>query len=76
MSVNRENVRVYISNILGGLSETDRRIAGFILEQPAQVAQMPVSRLAEAIQVSEATIVRFAKDWLWRPARSQGGAET
>ncbi len=23
MSVNRENVRVYISNILGGLSETD-----------------------------------------------------
>lgn len=61
MSVNRENVRVYISNILGGLSETDRRIAGFILEQPAQVAQMPVSRLAEAIQVSEATIVRFCK---------------
>ena len=42
MSVNRENVRVYISNVLGGLGETDQHIARFILEQPATVAQMPV----------------------------------
>ncbi|MGG5837111.1 MurR/RpiR family transcriptional regulator [Huaxiibacter chinensis] len=61
MSVNRENVRVYISNILSGLSDTDRHIAEFILQQPAQVAQMPVSKLAESVQISEATIVRFCK---------------
>lgn len=61
MSVNRENVRVYISNVLGGLGETDQHIARFILEQPATVAQMPVRKLAEAISVSEATIVRFCK---------------
>ncbi|MCT4706708.1 MurR/RpiR family transcriptional regulator [Enterobacteriaceae bacterium H16N7] len=61
MSVNRENVRVYISNIIGGLGETDRHIAEFVLQSPAQVAQMPVSKLAEAVQLSEATIVRFCK---------------
>ncbi|QCR38133.1 MurR/RpiR family transcriptional regulator [Nissabacter sp. SGAir0207] len=61
MSVNRENVRVYIHNIMGGLGETDRRIAEFILRQPAQVAQMPVKQLAAALQLSEATIVRFCK---------------
>ena len=61
MSANRENVRVYISNIMSGLSETDQHIARFILEQPAAVAQMPVRKLAEAISVSEATIVRFCK---------------
>lgn len=61
MSVNRENVRVYISNILAGLGETDQQIAAFILQQPAKVAQMPVSKLAQAVQLSEATIVRFCK---------------
>ena len=61
MSANRENVRVYISNILAGLGETDKLIAGFLLQQPAQVAQMPVRKLSEAMGVSEATIVRFCK---------------
>lgn len=61
MSVNRDNVRVYISNVMGGLTQTDRQIAQFILQQPAQVAQMPVSKLAQAVQLSEATIVRFCK---------------
>lgn len=61
MSANRENVRVYISNILAGLGETDKHIAGFLLQQPAQVAQMPVRKLSEAMGVSEATIVRFCK---------------
>lgn len=61
MSVNRENVRVYISNIMDGLGETDQVIAGFILQHPAKVAQMPVSKLATAVQLSEATIVRFCK---------------
>jgi len=61
MSVNRQNVRVYISNIMGGLSDTDRHIADFILQNPAQVAQMAVSKFAEVIQLSEATIVRFCK---------------
>lgn len=61
MSVNRDNVRVYISNIMGGLGDTDKQIASYILQQPAQVAQMPVSKLAQAVQLSEATIVRFCK---------------
>ncbi|MFY9993725.1 MAG: MurR/RpiR family transcriptional regulator [Leclercia sp.] len=61
MSANRENVRVYISNILSGLGDTDRHIAEFILQNPAKVAQMPVRKLAEAVQISEATIVRFCK---------------
>ncbi|AKR78684.1 MULTISPECIES: MurR/RpiR family transcriptional regulator [Edwardsiella] len=61
MGVNKENVRIYISNILNGLKQSDRQIAEFILQNPAQFAQMPVKKLAEQIALSEATIVRFCK---------------
>jgi Transcriptional regulators len=61
MSVNRDNVRVYISNIMDGLNDTDRHIAEYILQNPAKTAQMPVSKLSEVVKLSEATIVRFCK---------------
>ncbi|EDX9624897.1 MurR/RpiR family transcriptional regulator [Salmonella enterica] len=61
MSVNKENVRVYLANILGSLGETDAKIAGYILQQPGLVVQFPVKKLAQEIGVSEATIVRFCK---------------
>jgi len=61
MSVNTENVRMYIANILGGLGDTDRKIAGYILQRPAQMVQLPIKKLAQEIGVSEATIVRFSK---------------
>ncbi|MDT3641070.1 MurR/RpiR family transcriptional regulator [Cronobacter sakazakii] len=61
MSVNKEKVRVYIANILSSLGETDRKIAEFMINQPAKVVQLPVKKLAQELVVSEATIVRFAK---------------
>lgn len=61
MSVNKKNVRVYLANILSNLGETDGKIAGYILQQPAQVVQLPVKKLALEIGVSEATIIRFCK---------------
>lgn len=61
MSVNKQNVRVYISNILGGLKETERKVAEYILQHPTKVVQMPVSKIAEEVGFSEATIVRFCK---------------
>ena len=61
MSVNKENVRVYIANILASLSGSDRKVAEFILQNPAQVVQLPVKKLAQGSGVSEATIVRFCK---------------
>ncbi|WP_312951447.1 MurR/RpiR family transcriptional regulator [Superficieibacter sp.] len=61
MSVNKENVRLYIANIQGSLSETDRKIAEFIVQQPARMAQLPIKKLAQETGVSEATIVRFSK---------------
>ncbi|MBV7405966.1 MurR/RpiR family transcriptional regulator [Enterobacter sp. ENT03] len=61
MSVNKENVRVYIANILTSLSGSDRKVAEFILQNPAQVVQLPVKKLALGSGVSEATIVRFCK---------------
>jgi DNA-binding MurR/RpiR family transcriptional regulator len=59
--VNKKNVRVYLANILSNLGETDGKIAGYILQQPAQVVQLPVKKLALEIGVSEATIIRFCK---------------
>ncbi|HCB1500446.1 TPA: MurR/RpiR family transcriptional regulator [Klebsiella michiganensis] len=61
MSVNKKNVRVYLANILSNLGETDGKIADYILQQPAQVVQLPVKKLALEIGVSEATIIRFCK---------------
>lgn len=61
MSVNKQNVRVYLANILGSLGETDGKIAAYILQQPGWVVQLPVKKLAQEIGVSEATIVRFCK---------------
>jgi DNA-binding MurR/RpiR family transcriptional regulator len=61
VSVNKKNVRVYLANILSNLGETDGKIAGYILQQPAQVVQLPVKKLALEIGVSEATIIRFCK---------------
>lgn len=61
MSVNKQNVRVYLANILGSLGETDGKIAAYILQQPGWVVQLPVKKLAQEIGISEATIVRFCK---------------
>lgn len=61
MSVNKENVRVYVANILASLADTDRKVAEFILRNPARVVQLPVKKLALESGVSEATIVRFCK---------------
>lgn len=61
MSVNKKNVRVYLTNILGSLGDTDGKIAGYILQNPGLVVQLPVKKLALEIGVSEATIVRFCK---------------
>lgn len=61
MSINRENVRVYIANILVTLAEKDRAIAEFILHNAGRFVQLPVKKLSQEIAVSEATIVRFCK---------------
>ncbi|CAI1040120.1 MurR/RpiR family transcriptional regulator [Serratia entomophila] len=61
MGVNKQNVRVYISNIIRNLGENDRRIAAFILENAGVFVQLPVKKLSLALQISEATIVRFCK---------------
>jgi DNA-binding MurR/RpiR family transcriptional regulator len=61
MSVNKEKVRVYVSNILGNLADKDRRIAEFILQNAGLFVQLPVKKLSQEIAVSEATIVRFCK---------------
>ncbi|TKI03972.1 MurR/RpiR family transcriptional regulator [Martelella alba] len=61
MSINKDNVRVYIANILSGLSATNCHVADFVLQNPSTVVQLPVKKLAEKVGVSEATIVRFCK---------------
>lgn len=61
MGVNKENVRVYISNIIRNLGDNDRRIAAFILDNAGVFVQLPVKKLSQELQISEATIVRFCK---------------
>jgi len=50
-----------ISNLAGQLSESDKRIAGYLLANPAEIVKLSITELAERCQVSEATVFRFSK---------------
>jgi len=44
------------------LTEVEKRVADFIMEEPEKVLYMTVSELASASKVSDASIIRFARD--------------
>lgn len=43
------------------LSEAERRVADWVLENPHRVVSLPLSRIAAASEVSEPTVVRFCR---------------
>ncbi len=50
-----------IRGLRGGLAPTEERIAAWLLEQPAAAAQLSITKLAAACDVSETTVVRFCR---------------
>ena len=50
-----------ISKRLEYMTPVETRIAHYMLENPAQIIQMPVKEIAKQSQTSDAAIVRFAK---------------
>ncbi|HNP93125.1 MAG: MurR/RpiR family transcriptional regulator [Spirochaetota bacterium] len=50
-----------IHSLSNSLSERDRRIADYILNDPAKAVHLSIEELAEAAQVSVSTLVRFVK---------------
>jgi DNA-binding MurR/RpiR family transcriptional regulator len=44
------------------LTEVEKRVADFIMEEPEKVLYMTVSELASASKVSDASIIRFARE--------------
>ena len=44
------------------LTEVEKRVADFIMKEPEKVLYMTVSELASASKVSDASIIRFARD--------------
>ncbi|UJQ93876.1 SIS domain-containing protein [Mariluticola halotolerans] len=43
------------------LSPSERRVAEFVLNQPDQIIHMSIARLAEAVGVSQPTVLRFVR---------------
>lgn len=56
----KENVLQTIQSAAGSFSKGQKRIAQYILDNYDKAAFMTASRLGEAAQVSESTVVRFA----------------
>lgn len=49
-----------IAKKYNGMTKSQKKIASYILENRSQVAFMNVSDLAKAVQISEASVIRFA----------------
>lgn len=76
MSVNKKNVRVYLANILSNLGETDGKIAGYILQQPAQVVQLPVKSWRWKLWRKRSHHHPFLQEnWLRRAIEPESGSE-
>ena len=56
----KDNVLQTIQDNAGTFSKGQKRIAQYIRENYDKAAFMTASRLGEAVQVSESTVVRFA----------------
>ncbi len=57
-----DDILYTIENRMSGFSRGQKRIAGFILQSYDKAAFMTASRLGQAAQVSESTVVRFAME--------------
>ncbi|MCD8361845.1 MAG: MurR/RpiR family transcriptional regulator [Lachnospiraceae bacterium] len=57
----KENIYSEIRNIYFELTEKEKRVANYILEDSDKVNQMSISDLAEACGTSDATVTRFVK---------------
>ncbi len=55
------NLLSRIESSLPFLSDTDKRLADYIMKNPADVVSMSTKALAKASDVSEAAVIRFAK---------------
>jgi len=56
-----ESTLFKIKSLFDKMSNSDKKIANFLLESPQSIIPLSISELADKCKCSEATIVRFAK---------------
>ncbi len=58
---NNRNILLIIKNMYSSLHRVEKKIAGFILENPETIIYMPIAQMAKELEVAESSIVRFCK---------------
>ncbi|HOJ09409.1 MAG TPA: MurR/RpiR family transcriptional regulator [Clostridiales bacterium] len=58
---NNRNVLLIIKSLYPSLHRVEKKIAGFILENPETIIYMPIAQMAKDLEVAESSIVRFCK---------------
>ncbi|WP_279289314.1 MurR/RpiR family transcriptional regulator [Clostridium algidicarnis] len=52
---------IKIRGIMNGLSDTEKKVANFILEYPSEISDLSIGNMSKRCGASEATIVRFCR---------------
>jgi len=58
---NNRNILLIIKNMYSSLHRVEKKIAGFVLENPETIVYMPIAQMAKELKVAESSIVRFCK---------------
>ena len=69
LAVIPQGVQARLSTAFESLSEAEQRVASFIEQQPSEIVNLSVKRLADRIGVSEATVVRCCQSLGYRGLR-------